>query len=305
MRLSRLADITLICVAFIWGATFVVVQSAIEFLPPFMFNGIRFLLAALPLVVVLALKRTPIIKRSIWYGVILGSFLFIGYAFQTLGLLFTTPSKAGFVTGLSVVMVPLFLFIFFKSHPSKGAITGSILAAIGLYLLMAGHSQAFNIGDALVFICAFGFALHIIYTDYFTKKASLLLLTTVQLCTVGILSMGCAFIWEHPKVVLNNGALANKEVITALLITSLLATLLAFITQTFAQRYTTPSKVAIIFTLEPVFAAFCSYLWIDERLGALAITGSGLIVIGMLFSELPIFAWMLRKMNRDHSVEVK
>jgi drug/metabolite transporter (DMT)-like permease len=303
--LVRIADIALIGVAFIWGATFVVVQSAIEFLPPFMFNGIRFLMAAIPLTVVLFIKKTPLVKRSFFYGIILGAFLFIGYAFQTLGLVFTTPSKAGFVTGLSVVMVPLFLFIFFKRSPSKGAITGSILAAIGLYLLMAGHSQAFNIGDAFVFICAFGFALHIIYTDFFTKKASLLLLTTVQLCTVGILSMGCAFMFENPKVILLNGVLGNKEVITALLITSLLATLLAFITQTYAQRYTTPSRVAIIFTLEPVFAAICSYLWIGERLGSLAIAGSGLIVIGMLFSELPIFAWMLKKMNKNHSVELK
>ncbi|MFC7783611.1 DMT family transporter [Rossellomorea sp. GCM10028870] len=303
--MARIADIALIGVAFIWGSTFVVVQSAIEFLPPFMFNGIRFLMAAIPLTMVLFIKKTPLVKRSILYGIILGAFLFIGYAFQTLGLVFTTPSKAGFVTGLSVVIVPLFLFIFFKRSPSKGAITGSILAAIGLYLLMAGHSQAFNIGDAYVFICAFGFALHIIYTDFFTQKASLLLLTTVQLCTVGILSMGCAFMFEDPKVLLLNGVLGNKEVITALLITSLLATLLAFITQTYAQRYTTPSRVAIIFTLEPVFAAICSYLWIGERLGSLAIAGSGLIVIGMLFSELPIFAWMLKKMNKNHSVEVK
>jgi drug/metabolite transporter (DMT)-like permease len=303
--LAKIADIALVGVAFIWGATFVVVQSAIEFLPPFMFNGIRFLMAAIPLVVVLFIKSTPIVKRSVVHGIFLGIFLFIGYAFQTLGLLFTTPSKAGFVTGLSVVMVPLFSFVFFKRSPSKGAIMGSSLAAIGLYLLMSGHSQAFNIGDALVFICAFGFALHIIYTDVFTKNTSLLLLTSVQLCTVGILSMGCALIFENPHAVLMDGGLGNKEVMTALLITSLLATLLAFITQTYAQRYTTPSRVAIIFTLEPVFAAICSYLWIGERLGSMAIAGSGLIVIGMLLSEVPILAWILKKMNRNHSVEVK
>lgn len=303
--MTRLADIALIGVAFIWGSTFVVVQSAIEFLPPFMFNGIRFLLAALPLVAVLFFKKIPVVKQSLLYGILLGIFLFIGYAFQTLGLLFTTPSKAGFVTGLSVVMVPLFSFIFFKRSPSKGAITGSILAAIGLYLLMSGHSQPFNKGDALVFICAFGFALHIIYTDYFTKRSSLLLLTTVQLGTVGFLSMGCAFIFENPREALRTEGLFNQEVITALLITSLLATLLAFITQTYAQRYTTPSRVAIIFTMEPVFAAVCSYLWIDERLGTLAIAGCGFIVIGMLFSELPLFAWIGRKLNRNTSVELK
>jgi drug/metabolite transporter (DMT)-like permease len=303
--LSRLADIALIGVAFIWGFTFVVVQSAIEFLPPFMFNAIRFLMAAAPLAMVLFIKKTPLVFRSIVNGIILGAFLFIGYAFQTLGLLFTTPSKAGFVTGLSVVMVPLFLFMFLKKTPSKGAVTGSILAATGLYLLMAGHSQSFNIGDAFVFICAFGFALHIIYTDLFTRKASLLLLTTVQLSTVGILSLGCAFLLEDPKVVLLNGILGRQEVLIALLITSLLATLLAFITQTYAQRYTTPSKVAVIFTLEPVFAALCSYLWTSERLGIIAIAGSGLIVIGMLFSELPIYAWMMKKRNKNHSVEAK
>ena len=303
--MNRLADIALIGVAFIWGSTFVVVQSAIEFLPPFIFNGIRFLLAALPLGAVLLIKRTPLVKKSIFHGILLGIFLFIGYAFQTLGLLFTTPSKAGFVTGMSVVMVPLFSFIFFKHHPSKGAIIGSIFAAIGLYLLMSGHSQSFNTGDALVFICAFGFALHIIYTDYFTKRSPLLLLTTVQLTTVGFLSVGCAFIFEKPQVVFRTEALFNQEVMTALLITSLLATLLAFITQTYAQRYTTPSRVAIIFTMEPVFAAVCSYLWTDERLGTLAIGGCGFIVIGMLSSELPLLTWIGNKLTKRHSVEVK
>ncbi|TMU88326.1 DMT family transporter [Bacillus sp. BHET2] len=298
-----MADISLIIVAFIWGSTFVIVQSAIEFLPPFMFNGIRFLLAALPLGVLLFIKKTPVNKHSVLYGSLLGFFLFIGYAFQTLGLLFTTPSKAGFVTGLSVVMVPLFSNVFFKRIPSKGAIIGSMFATIGLYLLMSGHSQAINKGDILVFICAFGFTLHIIFTDLFTRRASLLLLTTIQLSTVGILSLGCALIFEEPKQVLIKGGFFNKEVITALLITSLLATLLAFITQTYAQRYTTPSRVAIIFTMEPVFAAFCSYLWIDERLGFLAIAGCCFIVIGMLFSELPLFAWIGRNKNTKHSVD--
>ncbi|NMH70446.1 DMT family transporter [Bacillus sp. RO3] len=303
--MARLADLSLIGVAFIWGATFVVVQSAIEFLPPFMFNGIRFLLATIPLVFFLYFKRPQMNGRSVLYGIILGIFLFIGYAFQTLGLLFTTPSKAGFVTGLSVVMVPFFSFIFFKRFPSKGAIMGSVMAAAGLYLLMSGHTQSFNIGDALVLLCAFGFALHIIYTDSFTRRSSLLLLTTVQLCTVGILSTVGAFLFENPKLVMLNGGLSHNGVMSALLITSLFATLLAFITQTYAQRYTTPSRVAIIFTLEPVFAAICSFLWTGERLGTMAVTGSAFIVIGMLFAELPIVRWISEKMNKDHPVEMK
>ncbi|WP_064091394.1 DMT family transporter [Rossellomorea aquimaris] len=301
MNKQLFADLSLLLVAFIWGSTFVMVQSAIEFIPPLLFNGIRFFLAATPLAIFLMFTRSKLTKKGLIHGMILGIFLFIGYGFQTLGLLYTTPSKAGFVTGLSVVLVPFLVYLLVKKKPSFGALIGSLLAVTGLYLLMTGHTQSFNKGDALVFICAFGFAFHIILTDIFTKKNSLFVITTVQLFTVSILSSVCSLVFEKPFISIHSNMIYKKDVISVLLITAILATLFAFIIQTFAQRFTSPSRVAIIFTMEPVFAALCSYFWIGELLGPWAIIGCLFIALGMLLSELPLknLIFKIRKKRKD------
>jgi drug/metabolite transporter (DMT)-like permease len=284
-----IADFSLLMVAFIWGSTFVIVQSAIETLPPFTFNGLRFLLAGLVLFIcTLLFEKTTQWKKDISKGVILGIFLFIAYAFQTFGLLFTTPAKSGFLTGLSVVMVPFLLYCFSKQKPSLSAVFGSILAGFGLFFLTSGHAQDFNIGDVLTIICAFGFAFHIVYTDRFTHHSSILVLTTIQLLTVSILSFLGALLFEDWMAPFQTNEFWSLNVIAGLLVTALLATSAAFYIQTFSQRYTTPSRVAIILTMEPVFAAICSYLWIEEQLTLYAITGGFFIFTGMLCAEIPV-----------------
>jgi drug/metabolite transporter (DMT)-like permease len=290
-KLSRkwIADFSLLLVAFVWGSTFVVVQSAIETLPPFTFNGLRFLLAGIVLFICMVLfEKSEQWKKDISKGIILGIFLFIAYAFQTFGLLFTTPAKSGFLTGLSVVMVPFLIYFFSKQKPSLSAVFGSILAGLGLFFLTAGHAQNFNIGDVLTIICAFGFAFHIVYTDRFTHHSSILILTTIQLLTVSILSFIGALLFENWMAPFQTNEFWSLNVIAGLLVTALLATSAAFYIQTFSQRYTSPSRVAIILTMEPVFAALCSYLWIGEQLTFYAVMGGIFILIGMLCAEIPI-----------------
>ncbi|QED48364.1 DMT family transporter [Cytobacillus dafuensis] len=285
------ADASLLLIAFIWGATFVLVQNAIAFLEPFSFNGVRFSIAAILLgswLLVFERKQLKHFnKKLIISGIIIGIFLFIGYAFQTLGLLFTSSSKAGFITGLSVVLVPLFSFFLLKIKPGRNAIIGVSIATCGLYLLTMTDSVSLNIGDGYVFICAIGFAMHIILTGKYSSKFPSLLLTVVQILTVAVLSIVFAYLTEDWKQAVRPEVILQGKVLSALIITSVFATALAFFAQTSFQKYTTPTRVALIFATEPVFAAGTAYIWAHERLSYSAIIGCILIFAGMIFAELP------------------
>ncbi|OCA92803.1 DMT family transporter [Pseudobacillus wudalianchiensis] len=284
------SELSLLFVALIWGVTFVIVQQAIELLPPLLFNGIRFFCAALLLFTIIFFrKETAQLTVKTWkHGIILGICLAIGYAFQTIGLLYTTVSKTGFITGLSVVLVPLISLALLKKKPSPGAAIGSVTAAAGLYLLTAGGAGGWNIGDFFVLICAFGFAFHIIFTDAYTQSSSALALTAVQIITVSILCFLGGFLLEDWQSALTASTLLNPAVWNALLITAFLATALAFFIQTTAQKFTTPTRVVLILAMEPVFGALTAFLLVDERLTAAGLTGCAFIFIGMLLAEIPV-----------------
>lgn len=307
-KTSVFADISLLLVAFIWGTTFVIVQNAIAFLEPLSFNGIRFTIATILLIIWLVIFKRDQLKqlnyKLFFSGVIIGFWLFLGYATQTLGLLYTTSSKAGFITGLSVVLVPVLSIFLLKQRPSRSAIIGITVATIGLYLLTMTDSVSLNIGDALVFICAIGFALQIIFTGKYSRNFPSLLLTIVQLVTVSILSLIGAVIFEDWQLALKQDVLLNKNVIIALSVTSFFATALAFLTQTTVQKFTTPTRVALIFAMEPVFAAICGYIWAGDRLAFSAILGCLFIFAGMIFAELPSSKLLFkRKTNKDEDCE--
>jgi drug/metabolite transporter (DMT)-like permease len=291
MKNSLFADSSLLFVALIWGTTFVIVQNAISTMDPFAFNGFRFLIAFIILFTVLLLfQRNQLkffTKKIVVAGILLGFWLFLGYATQTLGLVYTTSSKAGFITGLSVVLVPLFSFLLLKQRPSLPAIVGVSIATIGLFLLTMTNIAALNIGDFYVLICAFGFAMHIIFTGKFSSQFPSLLLTTIQILTVSILSIISSFIFEDFNAMLKVSVFSAPSVLLALFITSVFATAVAFFAQTRFQKYTTPTRVALIFAMEPVFAAITGYYWADERLSVSAIIGCLFIFLGMIFAELP------------------
>lgn len=303
MKKPIFADLSLLLVTFIWGTTFVLVQNAIDFLPPFAFNGIRFFIAALLLILCLLVFEKKQLKhlnlKLIGSGVFIGFWLFLGYVTQTIGLLYTTTSKAGFITGLSVVLVPLFSMFLLKQYPSKNAIIGVITATIGLFLLTMTDVASLNIGDGFVFICAISFAMHIIFTGKFSSQYPTLLLTSIQISTVAILSMGSSFIFEDWKRSLTLDVLFLQNVVTALIITSVFATALAFFTQTNFQKYTSATRVALIFAMEPVFAAIAGYFWAQERLAIGALFGCSLIFMGMIFAELPVNRIPLLRKNKE------
>jgi len=292
MKKTIFADISLLLVTLVWGSTFVLVKNAIDSLEPFSFNGVRFLIAAIVLIVCLLLFDRKQLKqlnlKIMVSGVIIGFWLFLGYATQTIGLLYTTSSKAGFITGLNVVFVPLISMFLVKLYPSRNAVLGILVATIGLFLLTMTDVTALNIGDGFVFLCSISFAMQIILTGKYSSRFPTLLLTVIQITTCAIFSIISSFIFEDWKKSLNVHILFSKNVLTALIITSILATAVAFFVQTNFQKYTTATRVALIFAMEPVFAAITGYFWAGERLSVSALMGCILIFAGMIFAEVPV-----------------
>lgn len=292
MRRGQLtADAALLFVAAIWGATFVMVQDAVRGFPVFAFLALRFSLASLALLPLLLLSRParpaptsrpplPARLAALLPGVLIGAALFAGYAFQTLGLRETTPAKAGFITGMSVVLVPLGQAIFLRRPPRRASLIGVTLAAVGLALLSLQADLSLSRGDLLVLACAVAFAGHILLMGRYAPGWPPLRLAFVQIVTVALLSAATA-LWAEQPIGQPTGS-----VWFAAAFTGLLATALAFFIQSRAQQATSPTHTALIFASEPVFAGLFSFLLIGELFGPRQLAGSALIVAGMVVSEI-------------------
>jgi drug/metabolite transporter (DMT)-like permease len=289
---SRIADLSLLIVAMMWGCTFLIVQHAVRVLPPLAFNGIRFLGAAVLLALIITFfyrsQWRDISGKMLLHSCLLGLFLFLGYAFQTVGLLYTTTSNAGFITGLSVVFVPFFALLLLKSPMSRYTWISALLAAAGLYLLaFAGTALTLNKGDFLIFLCAVAFALHVAYTGVFAPRYSALPLAAMQMAVVGLLSLLSSLLFEDVGPLAQVAdRLLKPEVIWALLVSIGPTSAFAFWIQTVCQKYTNPSRVAVIFAMEPVFAALTGVTFGGEVLGAAAGLGCICIFAGMILAEL-------------------
>ena len=273
------ADLALVVVAFIWGTTFSLVKSALREVGPFTFLAIRFWIAFVVLGILLG-RRLWRGDRSLWRdGGTLGVVLFAAYAFQTMGLRTTTASKAGFLTGLSVVLVPLLSALLLRQFPTLIAWLAAFLATLGLALLSLPVGQSLAPGDGLVLGCALMFAIHILLVDRYAPRHDPLALSAVQIGPVALLS-GLVSLLVEPLP-----ARLSPVVWGALLFTALLATALALVLQVAAQRRTPAHRAALLLTLEPVFAVFTAY-FVGERLTARGLVGCGLILVAMVVAEV-------------------
>ncbi|PTX59364.1 drug/metabolite transporter (DMT)-like permease [Melghirimyces profundicolus] len=284
------ADGALLCIAFVWGSTFVLVQGAIATLPPFAFLAIRFGLACITLWLVLGWRgqlRDALESRYLKAGTFLGLWLFMGYALQTFSLLYTTSGKSGFLTGLSVVMIPVLSFFLLGIRPKVNAWSGVVLAVIGLYLLALADFSQINRGDLLAILCAAGFGLQVAYTAKYAPRADALPLVTIQVTGVAVASLLLSIVFEPWNEILRSQPWLNPGLWGAVLVTSFLATVLAYLGQTYFQRYTSPTRVALIFAMEPVFAACTDYWWLGVTLTGWNLLGCVLIFLGMVLAELP------------------
>jgi len=279
-------DFSLALVCLTWGATFIIVKEALADASTLLFLAIRFSMAAAALAIILhrRIRRGKAARLALRGGLIAGVFLFAGYAFQTLGLNYTGASKAAFITGLYIPLVPLVGAVIYRRLPTASEAFGVLLAAVGMGLMtFEPGAGGVNRGDLLVGGCAVAFAFHIVILGHFAKDADTSALAVTQIATCALLS-AASFWWADP-VHLH----WTPRLVTALLITSLLATAFAFAVQTWAQQYSSPTRTAIIFSLEPVFAWAASWIVAGELLSRRALVGAALIMAGILAVELKPF----------------
>lgn len=296
MQKQLKADLALLSVVIIWGSTFVLTKDAIYHIQTYNFLALRFGIAAFFLIL-FSLKRLPALNRTtVKNGIILGLMLFGGYALQTVGLNYTTASNSAFITGFSAVIVPMLSAAILKKTPQPSALFGVVLALSGLGLLTLGDNFILNIGDIYTLCGSFFFALQIIMIDRYTSMSDPILLATVEIGVVALASTLFTITAENPVLP------TRPNLWFAILVTSLLATTYAFIIQNIAQKYTSPTHVALIFMGEPVFAQAFAFMVLGEILTPKQFVGCALILIGMLAAE---FKPMLKLKQRESTSSEK
>lgn len=286
------ANILLLLTAAIWGLAFVAQKVGAEHVGAFTYNGIRFALGSIsliPLILFLNKKKgeneetknndRDSLKLTVKAGIIAGCALFIATSLQQMGVMGTTAGKAGFITGLYMVIVPI-LGLFLKQKVNKSTWIGIVIAIIGLYLLSINEDFSISNGDLLVLIGSVGWAIHILLIDNFTKKIDPLKLSSIQFATCSILSLVMAIIFEDINMVGISGAMVS------ILYGGLLSVGVAYTLQVVAQKNAKPSHAAILLSMESVFGALGGAMFLGERIGARGLVGCILIFIAIIISQL-------------------
>jgi len=290
-RQRLVADLALLAVAAAWGLTFPLGKIVLHTLPPFAYLAGRFLIAALIMALWMRRRSGPVSPRAWRLAVFTGGVFFAGYALQTVGLGMTTATKAGFITGLSVALVPMISGVWLRRTPRKGVLAGVAAATAGLAFLTLTEGIRIEVGDLWVLGCAIAFALHIVLVGRLAGALDPIVLTTAQVMPVLALS-GLAAAFEQPPLVAAMFT-ARPAVWGMIIFMALSGTVAALVVQTWAQRFTSASHTALMFTLEPVAAAIAAYFVLGEVLSARQMAGAGLILAGIVTAEL--------KQEHEHS----
>lgn len=280
------ADLAILSITIIWGSSFILMKNLLDYTPVFAYLALRFLLAAVILCMMFSRRLKKLNTRTLKLGVLVGFTVFAGMALQVMGLQFTSASNSGFITGLNVVLVPVLSAMLLKKKPAPQAIVGVLLAAAGLFLLSGGVQFQLNKGDLMTLGCAVCFAFQIIFIDKAASTEDPVLIALVQVASSALMFTA---VWGFQGFAL---PVVNTTLVTTILWTGAFGTAFALGVQTVAQKYTTPTRTALIITCEPVFAAI--FAWtipnsqgITEKPGLYTIAGCILILGGMLLSEFP------------------
>jgi drug/metabolite transporter (DMT)-like permease len=290
-RLRLAADLTLSFIALIWGATFIIIKRALGDISPALFLAIRFTIAGALLAIAFRGRWIPPRGRR-WWTVqrcaVLGASLIAGYILQTLGLDQTTASKAGFITGFYIPLVPFLLMFVFKGRrleinwPRPVEAAGILTATLGV-ILMTFPEERFSVsrGDLLVLVSTFAYAVQIILLGRWIGKIPFETVAVIQIGAAALLSaLAFPFVDSPPRFVFTG------PVAFAIVGSAVFATALAFGLQSWAQQHTTPTRTALIFALEPLFAWLAAFLVAGEKLAPRAAWGGGAILAGILLVEL-------------------
>ena len=289
----------LLLAALIWGVAFVAQSVGMDYMGPFTFNGARFLMGSAVLVPVILFRRKKADpaggrqvrtdrsgakenagKAALMGGVCCGLALCPAALFQQFGILYTTVGKAGFITTLYIILVPL-AGIFMKKTPSSRIWTGAVLAAFGFYLLCIKEGFSLSRGDALVFIGSVLFPVRILVIDHFSPKADGVELSCIQFLTAGVISSVLAFVFEKPEL----SALA--EGIIPLAYAGILSSGVAYTLQVIGQRDTDPAVASLLLSMESVFSVLAGWMLLGQALSARELMGCALVFGAVILVQLP------------------
>jgi drug/metabolite transporter (DMT)-like permease len=283
-------ELLLLLAALIWGFAFTAQRVGMEYMGPFLFNGIRFGLGGMALwgFISLSKNRTveispehlPHPKRFLWTGgLIAGLLVFTGASLQQTGMVYTTAGNAGFITGLYVVFVPL-LGLFLRHRPGVMVWVGALMAAAGMYLLSVTSEFQISKGDLYVLGCAFVWSVHVLYISYISPRVDALKLAVMQYMVTSVLSMLLALFFEEIRWQ------AIVDAIVPILYGGIFSVGIAYTLQIVGQKKTPPSHAAIILSMEAVFAAFGGWLILHEVLSSRALLGCTMMLAGMLLAQV-------------------
>jgi len=281
------SDLLLLITAILWGFAFVAQRAGMEYIGPFLFNGIRFALGSLILLPIISMlkikgerkKHPNESKFNFIGGISAGLILFLAASLQQIGVKYTVAGKAGFITGLYVILVPI-LGIFLKHKLSRNTWSGAILATVGLYFLSVTTKFTICFGDFMVFLGAIFWAVHVHIIGNFSAKVSSVKLASIQFAICSLLSLVFAIIFEEIRI----SAILNAAI--PILYGGIISVGIAYTLQIIAQKEAPPAHAAILMSLEGVFAVLGGWLILAEILSLRALFGCTLMLTGMIFSQL-------------------
>ncbi len=276
------ADASLLFVAAIWGLGFAAMKGALESFPPFWLLTIRFAAAALLIALIFPGRVRRITWKDLRGGMIIGAFLFLGFATQTVGLLYTTASKQAFLTAVYVVLVPFFAWALKRVFPGIRPFGASALCLVGMAFLTLDLNGDFviNYGDMLTLACAVFFAAHLLAIERFAPHLDPILLAFGQIATTAALSLALALPWEtFPATISSTGFWSMAYCVV-------FPTVMALLIQNTAQRYTPSTHVSILLSLESLFGALAGVFLLGEHLSERMILGCAFIFAAVLLTEV-------------------
>jgi len=274
------AETFLLATTLIWGGTFVAMKIGLTGMSAMMLIALRFTIAAFVFLLFLSRKIFPISQTAAKKGALLGVILFLGFVAQTTGLYYTSASKSSFITSMMVVFAPFLQVVLERRPPTVGNLLGVLIICVGLWFLTSPAGSEMNVGDVLTLVCSILFGLYIVYLDIISKEIGAFQLTFLQVATCALLAWTVIGVVETPTFEFSLSSLAALGYLTVF------ATLLTTTIQTAYQKDTTPTRAAIIFTIEPVFACIFAFLVLGENIGGWGFLGGTLIISGVLLSEL-------------------
>lgn len=296
MKKQMISAAELLLTAFIWGVAFVAQSVGMDYIEPFTFNCVRSVIGGIVLIpVILVLKKMNngkegnikteeegriYRKSTLLGGICCGFFLAVASSFQQFGIMYTTVGKAGFITALYIVIVPV-LGIFMKKKAAPMVWVSSIIAVIGFYMLSISGQVSINKGDILVLICAVLFSLHILVIDYFSPKGDSVVISCIQFLTSGVICGICMLLFENPQI----GKIIEAHI--PLLYAGIMSCGVAYTLQIVGQKNMDPTVASLILSLESVFSALAGWMILGQELSPKELIGCALVFVAVLLAQIP------------------